>query len=183
MVLFFMKKRLFIAIDLPIKVKRKTSRLIKKLSVAHPDIKWEVKDKLHLTLKFLGTTEVLPEKIMITLHKKLVDQKPFTMEFLELGTFVGKSTAVFLEIRKNEELLRTYFKVENAMRDLKFAKERHKFYPHLTLGRSKLPISDMVPLKHNLPAVTVSSVVLYQSQLTKTGSIYTNLGQVDFNLG
>jgi len=69
-----MSKRLFIGINLPTATKRQLSTITRKLVVQYPQIKWEDKDKLHITLKFLGSTAISPQQIGDALKIKLSDQ-------------------------------------------------------------------------------------------------------------
>jgi len=79
-----------------------------------------------------------------------------------------------IEIKKQEELLRTYYKVNNRLEQLGFAPDQGPFFPHITLGRSKS--GQLVAIKKQLlgklTSFEVTELTLFQSRLTSGGSIY-----------
>ena len=49
--------RLFVAFDTPPEVKHQALEAIERLKTAGADVSWEQAEKMHCTLKFLGSTE------------------------------------------------------------------------------------------------------------------------------
>ncbi len=175
-----MKRRLFIGIDLPQEIKQKIGSIIVHLIKEYPNIRWENPDKLHLTLKFLGYTSVVPEKILQILQKNLTSQAQFNLIFGKLDKFARRSTIVFWGIKENRQLKQLYFKVNQALKIFGFPRENHPFHPHLTLGRSKERIAEIKPLQIDPPGIKVSGISLFESKLSKEGSVYTKLGDIYF---
>ncbi|HCM37168.1 MAG: 2'-5' RNA ligase [Candidatus Gottesmanbacteria bacterium GW2011_GWB1_43_11] len=175
-----MKRRLFVGIGLPKSTKQKLGKLLSGLGQDYPEIKWEVPEKLHLTLKFLGNTVVVPETILTSLRQKLADTSGFTLNFGEIAILVNQQSLVVLEAISEENLLSLYHKINNVLENLKFARDKRKFYPHVTLGRftSQAGGWDLSHTNFKLPRVEVKAVTLWQSQSDKMGTTYVSLGEV-----
>ncbi len=175
-----MKQRLFIGIDLPPSVKlaldQYADRLIKNLN----QFKKEPQDKFHITLKFLGSTEVRPEEILGVLNNKLKDQVSFAVTFTKAGIFVNTSTLLMVDVKNNEELLRTYHKINNESETLGFPRDRRAYHPHVTLARSNKILVSIPKLDEivGYKPILVSHITLFESKLTQTGSTYTKVGEV-----
>lgn len=177
-----MKRRLFVGIDLPLGTKKRVAKRMRQLAQQMVDVRWERSEKLHLTLKFIGSTSVLPEIITQQLQTKLKETPIFTIEFGSWGILVGKRTTVMIDIVPEEELLKVYHKVQNCLADLGFPKDKRPFHPHITIGRVK---NEHVKLPNfttmsRLPTMTipVREIVLWESQLKQTGSEYMSLARI-----
>ena len=175
-----MTKRLFIGIELPIELKQELGRLVGQLTEKYPEVKAESEEKLHLTLKFLGNTQKLPEIILSHLTRKLIGQPRFALQIKEIGFLISKSVSLIVEVQKQEELLRTYHKINNEMETLGFPRDKREFHPHVTIARCKETFA-FVPNNKVYKPFLVSQITLFQSTLTSRGSKYTKLNQI--NLG
>lgn len=125
-----MKKRVFIAIDIPPEILKEISKIQEQL----PDFfgKKTERDNLHLTLKFLGEVDL--EKIE-KIRKKLkeIKIKKFQAEMGELGVFSPKFIRIlWLSLKGCEKLQK---EIDEKLIDF-FEKER-RFMGHLTLARIK----------------------------------------------
>ena len=185
-----MKTRLFIAIDFPEKAKEEIAGLINELRDKYPQIRWEKKEKLHLTLKFLGGVEVKLktqnsklQEIIKGVKKAVQDVKPFWFQPSNLGYFLRQNLIVWLGVKAQEGLFQISKNLEREMAKLGFAKEKRGFSPHITIGRAKR----VTPRKkweriaqevRNFPTppfskFKVRQIVLMKSKLTPRGSIYS----------
>lgn len=177
-----MRRRLFVAIDLPLKIKKKIAKEIGSLEAVYPQIRFENKDKYHITIRFLGNTTVKPPAVLENIKEKLIAFPSFEIGFGEIGIISNTNNVLVLEIISNEEILKLYYKLNNCLENLGFTREKRRFYPHLTLGRLKQTeiniSSDIDLLFKKLPAVKVSEISLFSSQLTKDGSIYHKEGTI-----
>ncbi len=177
--------RLFVAIELPNEIKAQLASLQKELRQAQAEVSWTKPENLHLTLKFLG--EVSSERV------KLIEQacleatrgcKPLLLTTQETGFFPNarRPRVVWAGLQGDSADLQALHKsLEAQLATLGFAREEKPFHPHLTLGRVKTMknIQQLVSRTeaYQLPllAFTVSELVLMQSQLHPSGSIYTPL--------
>jgi 2'-5' RNA ligase len=174
-----MNRRLFISIELPPEQKFRLNKIIDYLRNDLPQVRWEAKEKLHLTLKFLGNTEIEPEIILILLNKELGGQHSFSLKFSDIAVFLNKTNTIVLEVKESEALRQTFSKVENSLSQLKFNKEKRRFRPHITLGRSKYSVGPLKIKNINLPEIRINRLNLMQSRLTDKGSEYRILGNLN----
>lgn len=181
-------KRLFIAIDLPIEIKRELHKFEQELAkYISRGVKWVELENLHFTIRFLGETE--EEKIPnITRIMDEVSQElnPFNISLKELGTFPNfkNPRIIWIGIEKGKkEILNLFNKLEGKITELGFRKEEKDFSPHLTLGRVKERIRWNEKWNINILNIEflVEEMTLFESQLTPQGPIYTPLYKCKFS--
>lgn len=148
-----MKKRVFIAINLPEEIKKKIINYQEKIEksfalidseyYAQKFFRWTKKENLHITLVFLGyiKDEQLPEIIELT--KKTAEKyQPFSvsLEKIIYGP-VNKNIPRMIWIigKKSEQLSKIKNELENtfSQKISQFKKENKGFVPHITLARIK----------------------------------------------
>jgi RNA 2',3'-cyclic 3'-phosphodiesterase len=143
-------------------------------------IKWEKKDKLHITLKFLGDTdEKLLNKISGVIGGIVTGYKSLALKFEKFGVFKKGSEPkiLWVGVNPNRELLSLVDEIENSLTEFGYKKERRGFKPHITLLRFRgyedakkiLSLTEVI-----LPEIKFTSdkVVFYESKLLSNGSIY-----------
>ncbi|HOJ37277.1 MAG TPA: RNA 2',3'-cyclic phosphodiesterase [Ignavibacteriales bacterium] len=178
-----MTERLFIAFDLDEQTKSYISDLIDELSGLNKYINWETEDKFHVTLSFLGDTDVSKvDNLNIIINKLANNNKPIKTYFEKFQIFDIKNKYSILNIKLN---LNKYF--ENSVRQLNqllknggFVVNEKRFNPHITILRikNKLKGYDFSPFlnyKFEPEEITLNNIVLFKSTLTPKGSIYTPL--------
>ncbi|MFZ5633582.1 MAG: RNA 2',3'-cyclic phosphodiesterase [Bacillota bacterium] len=187
------KLRLFWAVNLPAELKIKLVHVQERLKTAGADAKWVEHENLHVTVKFLGETDVdLVAKIVETASDSLKNCQSFRVDVDGLGFFPGSASPRVVwaglkgEVSRLKEIARV---VEDAMAVHGFPREGRKFSPHLTLARIKSSgnAGELVEIIgaedakiKNLGSFRVSSVDLMQSDLTPRGPVYTRLAAVKF---
>ena len=120
--------KLFLAIDLPSKVKTAIEEQIAPLKKEYPSFTWIPKENYHITIHFYG--EVKNEKKLIErLKTQLFDKERFHLYGGKLDLFMNEKITIFLKFYKEKKLL----EIENAVGDKK------GYIPHLTFGRCKIP--------------------------------------------
>ena len=125
-----MKKRIFIAIDLPLEISKEILKIQKQLP-SFIGKKTEV-ENLHLTLKFLGEIE---QGQIEKIRKKLreIKIKKFKAEVRDLGVFSPKFIRIiWLNLKGCEQL---QAEIDEKLSNF-FEKEK-RFMGHLTLARIK----------------------------------------------
>jgi len=178
--------RLFIALEIPQKVKEEIAAIQKKLKTENISGRWVKPEITHLTLVFLG--ETAPNKIgnikkilngastqisPINLWLEKIDAFPSPGKakiiHLPLKGEVGKLNALILKIQKSLIKQKVYF-------------DKKPFVPHLTVGRLKKPQNLTLLLsKIKIPHREFFSnkLNLIQSILTPQGPIYKTLRSFD----
>ncbi|MBN1818477.1 MAG: RNA 2',3'-cyclic phosphodiesterase [Sedimentisphaerales bacterium] len=177
--------RCFIAVDLDesirLHLKRIQYTLQERSGIKTSDAKWVRPDSIHLTIKFLGEVRdsVLPEACSV-LEKSVADYSPFSIALAGIGTFGSPARIVWVGAQDHPTLIGLQKELDKGFEPLGFLPESRSFSPHLTLCRVRsrsagLKLSNLVQEipSPNLGLLSVDSVCLYKSELTKTGPIYT----------
>jgi 2'-5' RNA ligase len=183
-----MTNRLFVAVNVPDDVKEQIISIRNGLYQSSEKVKWERKEKLHFTIKFLGDVEEFRnQEIISALFNQLKNQKKIECEFDKFGFFNkrGKPAILWLGLKFNQELNLVAEKVDNSLAELGFEKEKRNFKPHLTLLRIRgyENISELMKFKdYNLPvlAFTCSELILVKSILKPESSVYYNIEKFKF---
>ncbi|MHA1982756.1 MAG: RNA 2',3'-cyclic phosphodiesterase [Candidatus Hodarchaeales archaeon] len=180
--------RLFIAVDIENEVCRET---LAKLQSYIPSnfVKKPSKNRLHLTLKFLGdtNTQLIPN-IITSLEK--MDFNSFDLLFNETGAFPSKNRPRVLWIgisKGSEDLKEISNQINNLLFELNIEKENREFRAHLTLGRVKKSIpqplhtlkeffTNQFNEEENPNLISpVTKIFLKKSTLTSKGPIYEDI--------
>ncbi|AFN75665.1 2'-5' RNA ligase [Melioribacter roseus P3M-2] len=181
--------RTFIALDLPEFVLNRIIELRDSFFENVSDLKWESRNKLHITLKFLGDTD---ENLIPDISRSLADladrYSPFSLKISKAGLFYrnGKPAILYLDFLENEYLLRFHEEIENIMENFGFKKENRKFKTHLTLLRIKNDrhlnrIKNFTKLGIDLPEFISDEITLYRSILKPAGSVYQPIESFKLN--
>jgi 2'-5' RNA ligase len=182
--------RCFIAIDIPEEIRAELAGLQKELAgqvdVRKGDVKWVEPQSVHLTLKFLG--EVPDNQIVevCNIVKDVASRYPaFDFAVREAGSFGGRSARVLWVGAGLEcpELLELQQDLEDELADAGWPKEGRQFSGHLTLCRIRNSqagekLGQVVERykEYDLGTARADSIIVYESQLTGQGPIYTPLG-------
>ena len=119
--------RLFIGIDLPEKVKDDIyKKVIKKLESKYKHIKWERKEKLHITLRFLGRCKASRiEDISSALKKSVEGIEEFYIEIRHIDYFLSASFIVFASVHcECDKLFEVFKRIQNELAKIGFEKEK-----------------------------------------------------------
>jgi 2'-5' RNA ligase len=188
--------RIFIGIDLDPEVRARISRLLEGVQGFAPDARWVRPESLHITLKFIG--EQTPERVeAIAERLRRVDGGECEIRAGGYGFFpTAKAPRVFwIGIHAGSQLAELAESIDMAVAELGIPREDRPYSPHLTLARAggrsgspKLrkgdaPNAKFAVLEKRLAAMgeldfgtmTAHQFILYQSQLSPTGSKYTKL--------
>jgi len=181
--------RTFVAIELNREIHNHLTQLQEKLKKAGADVKWVDVDKIHLTLKFLGsiTSEQL-EQVNTAVIKVLDNWQPFKLTFGGVGAFPNLRVPRVIwvgVVKGKEELMRLAKAIEEEMVKYNFPPEDRSFSPHLTLGRIRSPRGRerLLELLRNadtseMGSQKVEKMVIFRSDLHPEGPIYTPLRMV-----
>lgn len=135
--------RLFLAIDLPERVRSELGAMVTLFRKHGADVKWSEPQHLHLTLRFLGEVD---EEVLGRLSKSLASlagaTQPFQLRLATLGGFPDLQRPKILWVgaeQGKDDVQRLAGAVETAVQGLGFKPEPHPFSPHVTLGRVRGP--------------------------------------------
>ncbi|HKB95916.1 MAG TPA: RNA 2',3'-cyclic phosphodiesterase, partial [Rhizomicrobium sp.] len=123
--------RLFVALSIPDPV----IRGLMLLQGGVPGARWQSREQLHLTLRFIGEVE---GSDMRALDDALagIDALAFELQLHGVGQFGNKQPhTLWAAARRNEMLEHLARKVDAAIRRVGQPQDAHKFMPHVTLAR------------------------------------------------
>jgi 2'-5' RNA ligase len=186
------KKRLFIAIDISEEARSAARVYIEPLrnKFPSPPVKWEAPENLHLTLKFLGSTDnEFVDRVADLVRHSTNGIEPFEIDISGTGVFPSAKNPRILWLGVNEPSGTMKYLAELIDQEcsaLGFEKERRTFKPHLTIARIRDPRGaanlgrehtsrTFGPIKF-----TCNEIVLYESKLGRGGSVYSKLATARF---
>ncbi|MDD2337986.1 MAG: RNA 2',3'-cyclic phosphodiesterase [Geobacteraceae bacterium] len=167
--------RLFVAIDLPEKIKLAIHSLRCPISGA----KWVAEEQLHLTLRFIGDAD---DDLLNRIATRLscITAAPFSLAMMGVGCFPPKRDpkVLWVGVAKNEALLKVQYAVEKALLTCGLEPEIRSFSPHITIARLKQTSAVLLApflQKNNCfstPFFPVTEFILYSSTLALQGAIH-----------
>ncbi len=194
--------RLFVAIDIDLDIRERIARFRDGMREFAPSARWVGPETFHLTLKFIG--EKPPQDVeRIKQALAAIHLARTTVSFRGTGFFPNpRSARVFwVGIEADEHLPRLAGAVDEALEQLRIAREEHAYTPHLTLARGgnsrhprggsgrpqqnsgDRPSNVFARLQEklaNIPppvfgTMTATEFFLYESKLSPKGAQYTKL--------
>lgn len=187
-----MKKRIFIAVDISDEARHKLAKYIALLKAKFPNLKvgWDRPEKLHLTIKFLGDTEEDQSEKLKKITGIIAGQcSNLKFQISNTGVFPlpHKARVLWLGVGGDvEELQKINSVFENECERIGFKKEIRIYKPHLTIARIREPhksnelVETHLANKFEPVSFEVSEIVIYESQLQPTGSIYKKVSSFRF---
>lgn len=171
--------RLFIAAFLSEETKDVLFRYVQSLGSFLRGVRWEPKEKLHVTLRFLGDVdESRLEDISADVGSAVCGSGSIESGFEDFRLFPGSGNprVLSLDLVKNEQFQSLFDKVQSAVLQNGFEMERRKFIPHVTLGRIRGDFEGIrrIP-RPERTEFSITRVGLVQSELGPRGSRYTSL--------
>ncbi len=175
--------RTFVAIKIPVEHSLKTTLRDFKNELPYEEIKWVDFSTLHLTLFFLGETEESElDKIGEAFSRELVGFPKFNITINSFGTFGQKRNpkVIWVGVKPIAQLNELHRTINGVIEPLGFTPDERGFNPHITIGRVK-QIKNPELLAELIDEfgdsvyqnTTIDSVILYKSELTPKGPIYT----------
>ncbi len=168
--------RLFVGLSLPPLLAQQLALLGGGIEGA----RWEAPEKLHLTLRYLGSVDG-GQRAELDECLRSVRSSPFALTIRGCGHFPprGEPRSLWLGLEDSPALMDLHDQLEGALRSAGFEPDVRGFVPHITLARLKRSPSKKVAAwlgMHALwdaPPFEVESFTLYSSILNQAGSKYT----------
>jgi len=179
--------RLFLAIDVPLSVKKKVSSALAAIKNEYPHFRWVSEKNYHITVYFFGETNKL-EKIKKQLETLLYDGEKFYLYSTRVDLFITNEITIYLNFRREKKLENMAEKIAGFFSG--GILDDKKFLPHLTLARCRVPSKQQYfVLKKRLSRLSVdidfpvSKLVLFQSILDQEKPIYKKITSFPLNEG
>lgn len=175
--------RTFVAIKIPVEQNLKATLRDFRSELRNEKIKWVDFSTLHLTLFFLGDTSAIQvEQIKENFANVLTGFPKFSLEIKGFGTFGQKRNpkVIWVGVKPITELIELHRIVNSIIEPLGFTPDERGFNPHITIGRVK-QVDDPELLAELIEEfgdsanqnATIDCIILYKSELTPKGPIYT----------
>lgn len=179
------QRRIFLAVDISKQVRTVCDQHIDYLRASFPGVRvgWETSEKMHITLKFLGNTS---SKILRTLEARVAEiaesHNSFRLKLSRTGLFPRETRPRVLWIGLDDRvqaLAPLSSELDTLFEQFDYPRETRTFRPHITIGRVRDPdkASELagVHLKTKIEPVEfgVNEIVMYESKLESTGSVYS----------
>ena len=178
--------RLFIALTVPEKIKNELYESTAFLRDCCSNIKFTEKHNFHITLKFLGNVkkeevnDIQKKMEVVSKNISVLKFKPYKIS----SFFRGRSPSTIITMMKSsEDFFSLAEKVELIFPEKRSKHGKKKFKPHITLGRVKARgnlIKKYLDRDLEINEFSCSGIVLFKSQLYKTGPEYTVLKRIPF---
>ena len=177
-----MRHRIFIAINLPEKIKKELSSFQKKWPTL--PCRWVKKENLHLTLAFLGYLNEEQLNVVLKITKEVVEKNgPFSISLNKTCYGPGKKfppRLVWVQGQRSEGLSKLKKCLDRLLSEqINFLPEKRDFLPHITLGRiKKWNFRQIEPEERpdvNIEVsleIPVNSIEVMESHLKRTGAEY-----------
>lgn len=180
--------RLFIALPVSDAIRHTLGEKISELSRLDNALKTVSAENLHLTLKFIGETDRMHESALIRQFSSIPPAEPLPYAITGLGAFPSPDNASVIwcglktEMKKLMNLKNT---AESAASGAGFSEDRRAFQAHITLARlrrGKPPSAKLIDCIKSTSDLefgrsSFSSIILFESQLTKKGPVYTKIAE------
>ncbi len=178
--------RLFVAIELPERIRTVADDLTARLRSELPPARWVAAANLHLTLAFLGELDEgrLPG-LAAGLTPALARRAPFRLRLAGSGCFPpsGRARVAWLGFEESPEVIALAAATATALRAaVGYEPERRPFRPHLTVARCSPPWPPAAARRWSEAvdgslgeAFRVDSVALVRSRLGSAGATYSNV--------
>lgn len=141
-------------------------------------LRWVRTEALHVTLRFLGNIEASRTgELAQTIATTVREVSPFT---LSLGPLIGlpgdrRPRVIALDVHPNERLVELAGAVDRGVREAGLPGEKRRFRAHLTLARVREGRIRLPDARVARASMTVDEIVLFRSELTSRGPLYTPL--------
>ncbi len=186
--------RSFLAIELTESILKKIREVQEDLKSSKADVKWVAPDHIHLTLKFFGNIEAYQiDSILKAITIPVQTTPPLSLMVRGMGTFPAMKNprVIWIGVDDPDKVLIPFYKrLETELAKENFPPEDRPFQPHLTLGRmrSHQRREDLIRAMEKYREVEFGSfrverVILFRSDLTPQGPIYTRLKEVRLGEG
>ncbi len=181
--------RSFLAIELPATIQTKIGEIERELESISADVRWVRPEKIHLTLKFFGNIEESKiDSIVAAIKGPMGTAQPFQLSVRGTGTFpnLKKPRVIWIGlVEGNGVLIPLQKEMDASLEKIGFQPEGRPFRPHLTLGRVKSNRGKEELMRRvekyreeEIGNFQVEKVILFKSDLTPAGPIYTPLREV-----
>lgn len=176
--------RLFIGIELPRSFRAEVSRIQRELKRRSAGGRFVPEDNFHITLRFIGESNAFAEAAG-AMREAARGIRPFELHLGRYDSFEkGDSrTSILRVLGDGAELNALYESLQSALFDRGFSRDRKRFTPHITLGRSVSHTDEAYSELAALPvnaSMQVGGITLFENARRDGRTIYSALHRERF---
>jgi RNA 2',3'-cyclic 3'-phosphodiesterase len=173
--------RLFVALNLPDEIKHEIVNLRRRVN-DNPEYNWQNENKLHLTIKFIGSVpDEMVNKIAVSLNF-ISEYKAVSCSLKEFNFFTRKKIPkiLFISMEMDESVNELVSRINSELVKFSILPESRAFTPHLTLLRireikEKDFIKNFMDFKVPQVKFAIKDASLFKSRLLPGGSVYSEI--------
>ncbi|HTY11027.1 MAG TPA: RNA 2',3'-cyclic phosphodiesterase [Bacteroidota bacterium] len=180
--------RTFVGIFPPSEIRSAIADIQSTLRPGDPAVRWELQEKFHVTIKFLGdiSSEQL-HALKSLLHQALQPCRQFEIRLDTVGCFPDSRMPKIVWIGsardENKEITKCFDAVERACTLAGFSKDDRSFHPHITIGRVKGRTSENLIKKIENTTFEplqflCTELLIMKSDLSPSGSAFSQLSSI-----
>lgn len=186
--------RSFLAFELPEAILDRIGEVQKALKSSGADVRWVNPVNIHLTLKFFGNIEASQvESISKSISETAQTTPPISIAVRGIGAFPSLKSprVIWMGLHDEKKVLVSFQKqLDGDLQKIGFQPEDRPFHPHLTLGRMRSNrgkealVGVMEKFREEeFGTFRAERVVLFKSDLTPQGPVYSRLREVKLGEG
>jgi 2'-5' RNA ligase len=176
--------RLFLALEIATAMREALANIAANLKSEATGARWSKPESLHVTLKFLGQSDLQKVAQIGAALAKITSAQPVSLQFRGVGFFPDETRprVMWCGIEATPNLFDLATSIENSLASFGFEPRASAFTPHLTVARlnsahnlEKL-VRAAAPLKsYDFGTARESEFHLFESVLKPSGSEYKKL--------
>ncbi|MFH1061297.1 MAG: RNA 2',3'-cyclic phosphodiesterase [Candidatus Omnitrophota bacterium] len=180
--------RAFIALEISSELQEELKEIQKQLMQLPGEIAWIRPENLHISIRFLGDITQEQVNIIVQINEKIAKKlKSFPISLSVLGVFpyISDPHILWAGIGSGySQVTQINTLVSNELSSMKLKYEDKHFHPHITLARiksikNKSELAEMIDkIKLRIASEEISKLILYKSETTPKGAIYTKISEV-----
>ena len=180
--------RAFVAIQLSSELQEEIDKLTDPLQSRFPHFRFVEPKNRHLTLQFLGDTELRKiDQIRKAFPEALKGILPFEISLQTVGVFSSSSHARVLWIGIGGDLDSLGIlkqRLDSILESLNLKVEKQSYHPHITIARiksapQKIELKELADFKGKVKT-RVEGVTLFESKSMPQGAVHTPLEKFQF---
>jgi 2'-5' RNA ligase len=145
-------------------------------------VRWIKPESIHLTLRFLGNSDVHIVSDLNAALKSSLLCKAFNYTINEIAVFPSarKPSVIAALVSESPELTRLAESVEEIVREFGYQSVGKRFRGHITLGRCRrgFPRGTVIQCPIKPITATAEELILYESDTKPAGAVYVALARI-----
>lgn len=177
-------RRIFIGIPVDECARISINELLEPIENTSPDIRWVPESNWHITLAFLGNKPISEVERLLQLPDDIYQQQnSFQYNLSAFTRFPDPAGSIIALVGDPGGPLHRLFQITlDTLQRNRIEFDRKEFQPHITLGRIKKPKYLKTAFDQRIRInLEITKIIVYQSTLTESGSIYSSLKEIRLN--